>query len=90
MCINKDKPCLPPDVPLGLNFVCIKALCAIEGHTLFKTDDAFPFNVLVLWNNVKEPSDKEVTTSRLPHRIHNLAAYLVLNRFTLVGSQLIP
>lgn len=53
-----------------------------RGQTVFKTDDAFPFSVLVLGNKVKDPSDRE--TSRLPHRIHNLPAYLALNRFTLV------
>lgn len=36
----------------------------------------------MLWNKIKNPSGREEATSRLPHRIHNAATYLALNRFT--------
>lgn len=70
--------------PLDLNITCIKAIGAILAAQVFQAHEAFWLNVFVLWKKIKDPSGREEATSRLPHRIHNLATYLVLNRFTLV------
>lgn len=70
--------------PLDLNTTCIKAIGAVLAAQVFQAHEAFWLNVFVLWKKIKDASGREEATSRLPHRIHNLATYLVLNRFTLV------
>lgn len=70
--------------PLDLNITCIKAIGAVLAAQVFQAHEAFWLNVFVLWKKIKDASGREEATSRLPHRIHNLATYLVLNRFTLV------
>lgn len=70
------------DVPLDQNVISITAISALLATQVFQGGEAFPLNVFMLWNKIKNPSGREEATSRLPHRIHNAATYLALNRFT--------